>query len=130
MRKMMKTRLRLVCIDIFVLSLALGLGVCGSAAADFSRDMCLECHGPFDKLARTVPSYVAPSGEKITPHYYVPHTSKEAKAIPECSNCHQSHPTPPTAADIIAMGKPGVDWCYTTCHHENDFTPCKKCHNK
>ena len=127
---MMKKRLRPVCIGVFVFSLALGPGVCGSPAAEVSKDMCLDCHGPFDKLVTAPPSYVAPSGEKITPHYYVPHTSKEAKAIPECSNCHQSHPTPPTAKDIAAMDKPGVDWCYSTCHHENDFTPCKKCHNK
>lgn len=124
----MKRRIRFLCIGVFVFSLALGAGVCGSPAAEVSKDMCLGCHGPFDKLAGAAHSYEAPSGEKITPHYYVPHTSKEAKAIPDCNNCHQSHPTPPTAADITAMGKPGVDWCYTTCHHENDFAPCKKCH--
>jgi hypothetical protein len=110
--------------------LALGPGVCDSPAAEVSKDMCLGCHGPFDKLATAAPGYVAPSGEKIRPHYFVPHTSKEIKAIPKCSNCHQSHPNPPTAADITAMGKPGVDWCYSTCHHENDFTPCTKCHKK
>ena len=51
----MKTRFRLVCIEMFVLSLALGLGVCGSPAAEVSKDMCLECHGPFDKLATDGP---------------------------------------------------------------------------
>ena len=126
----MKRRCQSVCIGVFVISLAMGAGICGSFAAEVSKDLCLDCHGPFDKLATAVPSYIAPSGEKIVPHYYVPHTSKEAKAIPECSNCHPSHPAPPTAADISAMGKPGVDWCYTACHHENDFTPCNKCHNK
>ncbi len=103
---------------------------CPSAAEEVSKDACLECHGPYEKLASAAPNYVAPSGEKISPHHYVPHTSKEAKAIPECTNCHQVHPNPPTAADISAMAKPGVDWCYSTCHHENDFTPCTKCHSK
>jgi hypothetical protein len=126
----MKGGFRSVCIWVFALSLGLGPGVCGSTAAEVSNDMCLGCHGPFDKLVTVTLSSVAPSGEKISPHYYVPHTLKEAKAIPECSNCHPPHPTPPTAADITAMGKPSVDWCYTTCHHDNNFTPCNKCHNK
>jgi hypothetical protein len=121
---------RLALIGLCALSLALGPGICCCIAEEVSKDACLECHGPFEKLATAPPSYVAPSGEKIRPHYYVPHTSKEAKAIPECTNCHQPHPTPPSAADIKAMPKPGVDWCYTTCHHENDFTPCTKCHSK
>jgi len=128
MGRTMKRQFRSVFIRVIVVCLAMSLGVWSSIGAEVSRDMCLGCHGPFDKLVTAAPSYVAPSGEKITPHYYVPHTSKEAKAIPECSNCHQPHPVPPTAADITAMGKPGVEWCFTTCHHENDFTPCKKCH--
>jgi len=127
---MMKKQFRSLWFTVFVATLVLGPAVCYSPAADVPKDECLGCHGPFDKLATAAPGYVAPSGEKIRPHYYVPHTSKEAKAVPECSNCHQSHPNPPTAADIKAMGKPGVDWCYSTCHHENDFVPCTKCHKK
>ena len=129
-RKFMKRQIRFLCIGVLICSLALGTWVCRSAAEEVTKDMCLGCHGPFDKLAGAAAKYEAPSGEKINPHQYVPHTSKEAKAIAECGNCHESHPTPPTAADIAKMGKPGVDWCYTTCHHQNDFAPCTKCHNK
>jgi hypothetical protein len=28
----------------------------------------------------------------------------------------------------IDVSKVGVDWCYTTCHHQNNFKPCKECH--
>jgi hypothetical protein len=93
-----------------------------------SKDLCLNCHGPFDKLAAAAANYMAPSGEKTTPHRYVPHHSKEAKAIPECSNCHQSHSVDPTASDLAALVKPDVQWCYTTCHHKNNFKPCQDCH--
>lgn len=94
-----------------------------------SKDMGLDCHGPFNKLAARTSNYVAPSGEKITPHQYVPHDSKDAKAIPQCSNCHQSHPLPPTASDLATLPKPDVQWCYATCHHKNNLTPCKNCHS-
>jgi len=93
-----------------------------------SKEACLDCHGPFDKLAAATASYVAASGEKITPHRYVPHDSKEAKGIPECSNCHQPHPLPPTARNLANAAKPDVHWCLMTCHHNNNFEPCKKCH--
>ena len=91
-----------------------------------SKEACLNCHGPFDKLVANV-NYQAPSGEKITPHRYVPHSAKEAKAIPECSNCHEPHPVPP-AANAAALPKPDVQWCYTACHHKNTFQLCKDCH--
>ncbi|HVN97750.1 MAG TPA: cytochrome c3 family protein [Syntrophorhabdaceae bacterium] len=94
-----------------------------------SQKACLDCHGPFDKLATASPGYLAPSGEKINPHRFVPHDSKDAKAIPGCTNCHQAHPLPPTAAALAAIPKPDVEWCYT-CHHKNNFTNCAQCHNK
>jgi hypothetical protein len=97
----------------------------GSPASAASKDACLNCHGPFDKLVANL-DYQAPSGEKITPHRYVPHTAKEAKAIPECSNCHEPHPVPPAAS--AALPKPDVQWCHTTCHHKNTFQLCKDCH--
>jgi hypothetical protein len=93
-----------------------------------SKQACLNCHGPFDKLASATAGYVAPSGEKITAHRFVPHDSKEAKGIPECTNCHQPHPAEPTASDLAALAKPEVQWCYATCHHKNNFEPCKDCH--
>jgi hypothetical protein len=92
-----------------------------------SKEACLNCHGPFDKLVANV-NYQAPSEEKITPHRYVAHSAKEAKAIPECSNCHEPHPVPPVASGVAALPKPDVQWCYTTCHHKNTFQLCKDCH--
>ncbi len=98
-----------------------------SSTGTVAKDMCLACHGPFSKLAASTANYEAPSGEKGSPHLYVPHTSTDASKVPECSNCHTPHPVPPTAG---AKPTPAnVDWCYQTCHHENDFTPCKQCHN-
>jgi hypothetical protein len=92
------------------------------------RDVCLNCHGPFDKLAATNAKYQAPSGEKISPHRYVPHSAKDVKAIPGCSNCHEPHPVPLTAGGLTALPQPDVQWCYSACHHKNNFVPCKDCH--
>jgi hypothetical protein len=94
--------------------------------ASSGTEACLKCHGPFDKLAGTAARCLAPSGEKINPHMYVPHASREAH--PQCTNCHEPHPLPPKAADSAAQPKPGVQWCYTACHHKNTFEPCKNCH--
>ncbi len=96
-----------------------------STAAGSSKDACLECHGPFDKLVSATANYNAwQGGEKTSPHRYVPHDSKD---IPECSNCHkQAHPLSPTAADISAMPKPNPQWCYT-CHHAG-VLQCGTCH--
>ena len=92
-----------------------------------SREACLNCHGPYDKLVSNA-NYQAPSEEKITPHRYVPHSSKDSKAIPECSNCHETHPVPTTEKALSSLPKPDVQWCYTTCHHKNTFQLCKDCH--
>jgi hypothetical protein len=93
------------------------------------KDACLACH-PFDKLAALPPKYVNDSGEKINPHVYVPHDQKVAKSIQDCALCHtKQHPLPPTAADIAAMPKPEVKFCYSACHHSYNFTPCKACHS-
>jgi len=87
---------------------------------------CLDCHGPFDKLLKLPAKYTAPSGEKINPHRYVPHDSKLAKAIPECTHCHKAHPPRP-AKGSVDLSKVDVTWCYT-CHHVNNLTSCKECH--
>ncbi|GEM_PF-2082492 len=92
------------------------------------KNACLSCHGPFDDLAKRTAGYQAPSGETVTPHRYVPHRDAEEREIPDCANCHAAHPVPPSAADIGAMRKPTVTWCYEKCHHTKDFTPCKACH--
>jgi len=91
----------------------------GSAAAQ-----CLTCHGPFEKLASALPSYVAPSGEKINPHRYVPHDLKD---IPDCVSCHKPHSATPTADEIAALPKPNVKTCFE-CHHKQNFASCKSCH--
>ncbi|HVP80464.1 MAG TPA: hypothetical protein VMV04_21480 [Thermodesulfobacteriota bacterium] len=127
----MKRRFLSLCIGVFLLVTTIvstDVPRTNGQTTATSKEACLGCHGPFDKLAAATTGYVAPSGEKITPHRYVPHSSKEAKGIPECSNCHQPHPAEPTASDLAALAKPDVQWCYTTCHHRNNFEPCKDCH--
>ncbi len=90
---------------------------------------CLQCHGPFDKIVKASANYVAPSGEKTSPHRHVPHDSKKDEDIPECSHCHTAHPVDPLPAKgSIDLSKVGVKWCYDACHHEKDFTSCKNCH--
>jgi hypothetical protein len=147
-RKIMKRQFQFLCLGVF-LFVATGAVAAGVSAQSpgpattapsgapqtntstmaTSKDRCLNCHGPFDKLAAATTNHMAASGERITPHRYVPHDSKDAKAIPECGNCHQSHPVRPTASDLAVLPKSNVQWCYTNCHHENNFTPCKNCHN-
>lgn len=87
---------------------------------------CLKCHGPFERLASAPPSFVAPGGEKITPHRYVPHNGKD---IPDCVACHRPHPANPTADELAALPKPGVKFCFE-CHHTETFASCKDCHKR
>jgi hypothetical protein len=101
-----------------------------SASEATTKEACLNCHGPFETLTAKTPDYVAPSGETIVPHRFVPHNSGASKAIPECNNCHEGHPLPPGGAARKAPPKADVQWCYTACHHENNFTPCKACHKE
>ena len=90
-----------------------------------SKEACLTCHGPFEKLAAAPKNYASESGEKINPHVYVPHNRKEAKSIGDCVNCHETHPVPWPAKG--ARTKANADWCYS-CHHKFNFTSCKACH--
>jgi hypothetical protein len=100
----------------------------GPVAGRAEKD-CLSCHGPFDKLIEASAKYVAPSGEKTSPHRYVPHDSKEGKDIPVCSHCHTAHPLSPLPAKgSIDLSKVSVQWCYDTCHHEKTLKSCKECH--
>ncbi len=92
-------------------------------------DKCLDCHGPFDKLIQVSANYVTPSKEKTSPHRYVPHDSKLEKDIPDCSHCHTAHPVDTVPAKgSIDLTKVGVQWCYESCHHVNNFKSCKECH--
>ena len=87
---------------------------------------CLECHGPFEKLASTPPFFVAPSGEKVNPHRYVPHDLKD---IPDCVSCHKPHSATPTAAEIASLPKPNVTSCFE-CHHTKSLENCQDCHKR
>ena len=121
----MKTAFALACITMLGLTLAPRIGGTASGLAE----VCLDCHGPFERITEATANWKAPSGEKTSPHRYVPHDSKQASDIPECNSCHATHTiSPPPAAGSIDLKKVSVDWCYTTCHHEKNFTPCKECH--
>ena len=110
--------------------LALTLWLTGSSlAADTtstvvksSNETCLGCHGPYEKLISATANYKMPrGGEKMSPHVYEPHNTKD---IPECINCHKPHPVPLTSKE--GLPKPNVDWCYA-CHHTGTLT-CGGCH--
>jgi len=110
-----------------VLSIGVWIPNAGGQAGKPSE--CLQCHGSFAKIAEASASYVTPSGEKTNPHRYVPHDSKKDDDIPECSHCHTAHPLDPLPRKgTVDLSKVNVQWCYEACHHEKDFTPCKKCH--
>ena len=89
-----------------------------------SATACLNCHGPFEKLASAPSSFVMKSGEKVTPHRYVPHDLKE---IPDCVSCHKPHSAIPTKSEIQTLPKPNVETCFS-CHHSENFRSCKSCH--
>jgi hypothetical protein len=90
---------------------------------------CLPCHGPFEKLMEASAKYVAPSGEKGSPHRYVPHDSKKDADVPECGHCHTAHSLDPLPSHgSIDPAKAGVQWCYDACHHEKNLHSCKECH--
>ena len=94
-----------------------------------SKAKCLGCHGPFEKMTGVTDKYIAPSGEKISPHRFVPHDSKKDEDVPECTNCHTAHPLNPLPVHgSVDLSKVNVKWCYETCHHEKNFTSCKECH--
>jgi hypothetical protein len=89
------------------------------------KDKCLACHGPYDKLIQNSVKFKTPEGETVMTHQYVPH--KEKKDIPECSECHKPHAIP--LEDKSSVIKPTeVKWCYTKCHHQNNFQLCESCH--
>lgn len=94
------------------------------SAAASSKDACLTCHGPFDKLISATANYMMSSGDvkiKSTPHRYVPHDSKD---IPECSKCHKPHVVPLISKE--GLPEPTADYCYT-CHHAG-VLECHTCH--
>lgn len=86
-------------------------------------EFCLGCHGPFEQLAKRTADFTTESGEKANPHIFVPHDST---TILDCVNCHELHPLPVKAPESIAKGN--LKYCYSACHHQENFTPCQKCH--
>ena len=111
---------------IGTLSLATGAAPQDSAGEETkaAKPDCLACHGPFDKLAAATAAYETPSGEKTSPHKYIPHADK--KDIPDCTECHTPHPVP--IQDKTAVVKATVDYCYISCHHAHNFQVCSTCH--
>jgi hypothetical protein len=115
----MRTRFYFIGIGILVCAWILG-------AKD---NECLSCHAPYDKIVEATKNYVAPSGEKGSPHKYIPHDSKKVDEIPECSHCHTAHSLDPLPAKgSLDKSKVKVQWCYDECHHEKNLTSCKQCH--
>lgn len=114
---------------LFVTSAPLGYFASSSKAAPVNtpsgKDACLGCHGPFDKLTTAPKTFASESGDKINPHWYVPHNQKDTKGVPECTNCHTPHPLPLTSKG--GLPKANVDWC-STCHHTGDLKACNACH--
>jgi hypothetical protein len=127
-----RTALVLSALALILLSASLHLTMGAAIQESTNKDekktpakTCLDCHGPYDKIAEATSDFTAASGEKATPHQYVPHAEK--KEIPECVECHLPHPIP--LEDKSKVVKPtNVDWCYTNCHHAHNLMPCKSCH--
>jgi predicted CXXCH cytochrome family protein len=123
----MSKRSRIFYTCTFILGLTLLLSGCSpvtiaSKEAGSSKNACLDCHGPFDKLTSATANYTFPGGEKTTPHRYVDHDSKN---IPDCSNCHKPHPVPLTSTKGLA--KANAEWCFS-CHHAKVLDKCVTCH--
>jgi hypothetical protein len=98
-------------------------------AARASDNECLACHDNFDKLIESTGGYQAPSGEKGSPHRYVPHDSKKKEDIPECTHCHKAHAMDPLPKKgSLDKSKVGIQWCFEACHHEKTLESCKHCH--
>jgi predicted CXXCH cytochrome family protein len=105
-----------------------GITTTATTTTTNSSALCLACHAPYDKLTAATADYHGwVGGETTSPHRYVPHESKDAKDIPDCTNCHAPHPVPPSASDIKAMPAPNTKYCYT-CHHAM-ILQCHTCHD-
>jgi len=89
---------------------------------------CLACHGDsFEKLVSKKPTFKASSNEIINPHQYVPHNEKKAENVPNCTDCHSTHPIPPK--EKIDLSKVNADNCFLSCHHTDTFQRCGNCHH-
>jgi predicted CXXCH cytochrome family protein len=112
---------------VFICLLAAASPTNPSANTTEGKDVCLGCHGPFDKLTTAPKTYTTESGAKINPHQYVPHDRTDEKSVVDCMNCHKPHPVPLVSKE--GLPKPNMDWCYS-CHHTNEISSCKACHQE
>ncbi len=87
-------------------------------------EFCLGCHGPFEGLAARTEGAFVVEGVEANPHMYVPHTSSR---IFNCKNCHEVHDLPVAAS--VEIPQADLQYCYLSCHHEENFTPCTSCHS-
>ena len=125
-----QSRILYICTAILALTLLLS----GSLPAQTSsKDACLGCHGPLEKLNAATAGYEMQSGDekiKTSPHLYVPHHVKDSSVprksadIVECTNCHKPHPVPLTSKEGLAKAE--AKWCYG-CHHAG-VLQCGTCH--
>ncbi len=103
------------------------------ATSNVSNDVCLGCHGPYDKVVKATANYAIQdgSGSVVNPHTTVdmsakkPHTT--GKGVPQCTNCHKPHPQPLVSSKDVA--KANVEYCFS-CHHQRNFMLCSQCHNR
>jgi hypothetical protein len=75
-------------------------------------------------------NYKTEDGIAVNPHTFIdtsdPKPHSTGKGIPDCTNCHKPHPLPPPPAAQIPKGD--VEYCFSACHHQRNFTPCSQCH--
>ena len=107
----------------FAISAALVAASVG--AATMTKEMCLGCHGPFDKLkAKNVQVEADP--KPVNPHTYIPHNGKGGMdQVWECTMCHTPHAMPPKKDPNREPAN--VEACYQ-CHHQYNFKRCDECH--
>jgi hypothetical protein len=125
----MQKHFSLSCLALVLLavcgSIALAMQGATKPAEKMTKDKCLGCHGPFEKIAKATENFKTPSEETSTPHRYVPHESTD---IPECTECHIPHKLLPLPEKSTVEKPKGLDFCYNGCHHARNLQPCKNCH--
>ncbi len=134
----MKIKTKIPVIARLLVVLALLLGGYLSESVNFANAedkaapgpaACLACHGgSFEKLASKKPSFKASSGEIINPHQYLQHDLKTVENIPNCTDCHSTHPIP--LKEKVDLSKVNVESCFLSCHHQQNFERCNNCHKK
>jgi hypothetical protein len=91
--------------------------------------VCLACH-QWPAVMQASANYKTEDGIAVNPHTFIdtsdPKPHSTGKGIPDCTNCHKPHPLPPPPAAQIPKGD--VEYCFSACHHQRNFTPCSQCH--